>query len=101
MTSSLFEKELQIWNRELKWQNRKVVLFVDNCTAHLRINLSNINLQFLPANTTSLIQPCDMGIIKNLKGHYRSRLFQPGLGSITITIKNKLSSNNIYSNFYK
>ena len=47
---------------------------VDNCTAHPKVELTNIELEFLPPNTTSLIQPMDQGIIKNLKGHYRSKL---------------------------
>lgn len=29
---------------------------------------------FLPANTTSLIQPCDQGIIRTLKDYYRSKI---------------------------
>ncbi|GFR87891.1 tigger transposable element-derived protein [Elysia marginata] len=33
-----------------------------------------ITLKFLPPNTTSFLQPMDMGVIKNFKGHYRSRL---------------------------
>jgi len=29
---------------------------------------------FLPANTTSLIQPCDQGIIRTFKAHYRREI---------------------------
>jgi len=50
---------------------------VDNCSAHdpdVADKLQAIQLEFLPANTTSLLQPCDMGIIQNLKVHYRKRL---------------------------
>ena len=43
MTSTIFEKELQRWNMELKLQNRKILLFVDNSTAHPQMHLSNIN----------------------------------------------------------
>ncbi|RXM30299.1 Tigger transposable element-derived protein 3 [Acipenser ruthenus] len=38
------------------------------------IRLTNINLKFLPFNTTSVMQPMGMGVIKNWKAHYKSRL---------------------------
>ena len=47
----------------------------DNCTEHpYGSTLKNIQLEFLPPNTTSLIQPMDQGIIKNLKTLYRKEL---------------------------
>lgn len=54
--------------------NRKIVLVVDNCPAHPVVELTNIELVFLPPNTTSHTQPMDSGIIKNLKYHYRHAL---------------------------
>ena len=51
------------------------MLLVDNCAAHPHLDsLKNIKLDFLPPNTTSLVQPMDMGIIKNLKTLYRGKL---------------------------
>ncbi|XP_037811648.1 tigger transposable element-derived protein 6-like [Lucilia sericata] len=51
--------------------NRKVLLFVDNCTAHKNVpSLKSIKLQFLPPNATSKLQPLDLGIIKNFKQFY-------------------------------
>lgn len=38
--------------------------------------LKNITLNFLPPNTTSLLQPMDQGIINNLKIKYRQRLIK-------------------------
>ncbi|GFR60964.1 tigger transposable element-derived protein 3-like [Elysia marginata] len=75
MTGFLFKEWLYEWDNKLKIQDRRVLLLVDKCTAHPAVDdLEMITLKFLPANTTSLLQPMDMGVIKNFKGHYRSRL---------------------------
>ena len=58
-------------------QNRKVLLFIDNYCAHPQIHsLRAVTLKFLPPNTTAVIQPCDAGIIKNLKYYYRKMLMR-------------------------
>ncbi|KAJ0173757.1 hypothetical protein K1T71_010906 [Dendrolimus kikuchii] len=73
MTSQLFEEEVRKWDVELKV--RKILLLVGNSPAHPFIsNLQNIDLAFLPPNTTSLLQPIDQSVIKSLKGHYRRKL---------------------------
>ncbi|GFR95908.1 tigger transposable element-derived protein [Elysia marginata] len=75
MTGFLFKEWLYEWDNKLKIQDRRVLLLFDNCTAHPAVDdLQMITLKFLPPNTTSLLQPMDMGVIKNFKGHYRSRL---------------------------
>lgn len=55
----------------------KVLLIVDNCRAHPKVTegLINIELIFLPPNTTLKVQPCDDGIIRALKIHYRRRFY--------------------------
>lgn len=51
------------------------MLFVDNCAAHGHINnLKSVRVEFLPPNTTSVLQPMDQGVIRTLKVNYRSRL---------------------------
>ena len=43
MSSSIFEDELRKWDKELSSKNRKILLLVDNCAAHPKLNLTNIN----------------------------------------------------------
>ena len=77
MTAEFFETWLQKWNNRLARHGRKIVLFVDNCTAHPHIeDLESIELIFLPPNTASEIQPCDQGIIKTMKTYYRKSMVQ-------------------------
>lgn len=75
MTREIFTSWLKDWDKELGKQSRKILLIVDNAGPHPKlIDLKNIALEFLPPNTTSLVQPLDMGIIKNLKTHYHGLL---------------------------
>ena len=41
---------------------------------HHRLLTANVRLKFLPPNTTLIIQPCDQGIIRNLKSYYRAQI---------------------------
>lgn len=57
------------WVRSLdaimQMRGRKILLIIDNCPAHPKVdNLSNMEIAYLPANTTSHPQPCDQGIIQ-------------------------------------
>ena len=58
-------------------KGRRALLLLDNCSTHgttkevESLNLSNTKILFLPPNTTSIIQPCDAGIIAALKCRYR------------------------------
>lgn len=77
MVSFIFEEWLRNLDRRFLREKRKVLLFVDNCAAHPKVlNLKSITLNFLPPNTTSLLQPMDQGIINNLKIKYRQRLIK-------------------------
>lgn len=74
MTSQIFTEFLRKWDKEIK-KPRRILLILDNCTAHPNLqNLENIDLKFLPPNTTSLIQPLDQGIIKTMKTYYRKAM---------------------------
>ena len=56
-------------------ETKKILLLADSCSAHCKnTKVVNITLRFLPPNTTSIIEPMDMGIIQNLETYYRSKL---------------------------
>ena len=71
VTADLFDEWMRKLDREMGAENRKIAMVVDNCTAHPHYQYENIELFFLPPNTTSRSQPMDGGVIKNLKFHYR------------------------------
>ena len=75
MTSKIFKEWLIKINNKFKFENRKVAMILDNCPSHIDNNMSNVKLFFLPAMTTSLIQPLDCGIIKIFKDFYRYTYF--------------------------
>jgi hypothetical protein len=76
MTSVLWKEWLERLNSKMKNQKRHILMFVDNCSAHPNVSLTNIKLMFLPPNTTSRLQPCDDGIIAAIKANYRKRLLR-------------------------
>lgn len=76
MTSALFYDWLKRFDAHFNSTARKILLLLDNCSAHGSVetapDLQNVELYFLPPNTTSKIQPCDAGIIATLKMRYRN-----------------------------
>lgn len=72
MTSTIFEQRMHDLDAKIGGQNRKIVLFMDQCPAHpVNLELRNIKLIFFPANCTSQLQPLDLGIIHAFKTNYR------------------------------
>lgn len=74
MTGKLMEQWLLNLNDRMKQEKRKILLFMDNATSHPHLNLSNIQLVFFPANTTSVLQSMDQGVIYTTKVYYRKRV---------------------------
>jgi len=85
MTSPIMEEWLTALNGRMKMQNRHVLLFLENATCHPHIKLSNMRLAWFPPNTTSVSQPVDQGIIRNVKGHYCKLLMQSLLANMDCT----------------
>ena len=76
-------------NNQFKGQNQKVIMNLDNASSHVvssakvgkscgfsTLELSNMNLVFLPPNVTSILQPLDQGIIASFKIQYKKQLLQ-------------------------
>ena len=83
MTGIIFREYLRWFN--LQMQGRKVLLLLDGFSSHHAgydlletegIELTNVRVEFLPANTTSICQPLDQGIIRTFKAHYKRRWLQ-------------------------
>lgn len=79
MTGDIFKIILIAMDKDMTSKRRKVLLFIDNCSANgliedMQKKLKSIRLAYFPANTTSHLQPLDQGNINSLKVHYRSKM---------------------------
>ena len=74
MSGEILDKLFSKINCQLSFSSRFVILLMDNAGCHLqelKEKYSNIKIIFLPPNTTSHLQPLDLGIIQNFKVFYR------------------------------
>jgi hypothetical protein len=51
-------------------------------TPEIRKKLTHVTVEYLEPNTTSVIQPCDQGIIRNAKVYYRKGLVKHCVKSV-------------------
>lgn len=83
MNAELFADWLLKLDKQMGKGKQKIILFIDNCSAHNTIpELKWVKVQFLPANTTSKLQPLDQGIIKNFKVLYRNEVVRTFVADI-------------------
>ncbi|CAG4935600.1 unnamed protein product [Colias eurytheme] len=81
MTSAIFKNWLINIDKKMAKEKRKILLFLDNCTAHNDIpQMKAVKIHYLPA--TSKLQPMDQGIIKNFKSLYRKEVVRNMLDNI-------------------
>ena len=60
MNSEIFEEWVRKLDRKFRADDLKIALIIDNCPAHPSIsNSTNVQIVFLPPNTTSILQPMD------------------------------------------
>ena len=80
---------------------RRVVLLVDNASCHGRSEtlptLANVDVIYLPKNTTSRTQPLDAGVIASVKSRYRKRQLERAVDLIEEGITDNLYSIDLYS----
>ena len=75
MNTEIFEEWVDKLDRKFSEDDRKIALIIDNCPAYPSIsNFTNVQIVFLPPNTTSILQPMDQGVLRSLKAHYRGRV---------------------------
>src|SRR5436189_3129779 len=101
MTTPFMIEYLQWFDSQIA--GRKILLLIDNASSHecaienkdeLGLSLQNTRVEFFPANTTSLFQPCDQGIIKNLKALYR-RSWLRFMVNISLSDRNPVKEVNV------
>lgn len=77
MTADIFNKWLSSFDEKMARKNRKILLFLDSCSAHMKTPpLKAVQLSFFPPGCTSLLQPLDQGVIQAVKAKYRGRLVE-------------------------
>ncbi|XP_064462709.1 tigger transposable element-derived protein 4-like [Ornithodoros turicata] len=73
--AAIFEDYVRLLDCKFHAKQRKVLFIIDNCPSHGKIeNLKAITVEFLPANTTSVLQPMDQGIIEMTRRLYQKSL---------------------------
>ena len=76
MTGDIFQEWLTKFNAKMQ-KKKHVLLLLDNAPCHpVDLEFSNVTLQFLPSNITSVLQSLDLGIIQNMKCHYCMQLLR-------------------------
>ncbi|OAD76883.1 hypothetical protein PHYBLDRAFT_142389 [Phycomyces blakesleeanus NRRL 1555(-)] len=76
MTQSIFYVFLRRFNHIMKAQNCKVFLILNNFSGHIvDYTPTNVELLFLPPNTTSYLLPLDGGIIWAFKAYFKHKQY--------------------------
>lgn len=72
MTSSIFRKFMNRWDKELFQTSKKALVLIDDCPVHLGlINLKSIKVVYVPFKP---VIPMNQGIIKSFKFHFKKNL---------------------------
>ena len=83
----------------------KAILLIDNCPAHppdlvAKTSDGSIMCHFLPANTTSHLQPMDQGPLEVMKRHYRHLLIQTIVANEGVSVTEAIKSVSLKESLY-
>ena len=68
MTSEIYQRWCRDFDSKMQRQNCQFLLLLDNAPSHPKdVNVTNVKLVFILANTTSMLQPPNQEIIKTVK----------------------------------
>lgn len=85
MTKKIFKVFLRRFDNVMQLNNKKVLLVLDNFAGHnTDYEPTNVELLFLPPNTTSKLQPLDGGIIRTFKAHFKRTQFQRAYRTVSL-----------------
>ena len=74
MTTAIFTEFLNSLNNKMEHQGWHILMFLDNCSSHPHVHLSNVKLVFYLKNTMSRLQAMVQGVIANLRKNYAKRM---------------------------
>ncbi|KAF7670509.1 Tigger transposable element-derived protein 6 [Cucumispora dikerogammari] len=93
MTTSLFNKWLMEFDDKMKRQKKNILLLMDNCFSHkITYCSSNIELVFLPKNSTSKTQPLDSRIVRSFK----AKFYEYQMKKIVMCLDKNISVGELY-----
>ncbi|KAF7698600.1 Tigger transposable element-derived protein 6, partial [Cucumispora dikerogammari] len=96
MTAVEFNRWLEDLNQTFKNSKRKTLMFLDNFSGHKpNYTYSNIEICFLPKNSSAKLQPLDAGIIRSFKSKY----FNYQMSNIVSKITPGINAETLYKQF--
>nr|XP_033802547.1 tigger transposable element-derived protein 3-like [Geotrypetes seraphini] len=75
LSINIFQKWVHGVDVKMKQAGRKIILFIDHCTAHTAGDLDNVKIVILPPKSPPTLQPMDQEVIRHLRHHYRKQIF--------------------------
>ncbi|KAF7685302.1 Tigger transposable element-derived protein 6 [Cucumispora dikerogammari] len=89
----MFNEWLMEFDDEKKRQKKNILLLMNNCFFHkITYSPSNIELVFLPKNSTSKTQPLDSGIIRSFK----AKFYEYQMKKVVMSLDENISAGELY-----